>query len=134
MLLIGNGRVITRDSANPFIENGAVLCDGKLIKEVGTYNDLKAKYPQAEFIDAKGGLIMPGLINAHNHIYSAMSRGISIKGYNPKGFLDILDGFFIHCRHILLDLLILFRVGIIKSRCRGRIEDQRKEADRLIDG
>ncbi|MCR5427944.1 MAG: putative aminohydrolase SsnA [Lachnospiraceae bacterium] len=92
MLLIGNGRVITRDSAHPFIECGAVVCDGKVIVEVGEYTALKAKYPSAEFIDAKGGLIMPGMINAHNHIYSAMSRGISIKGYNPKGFLDILDG------------------------------------------
>ena len=92
MLLIGNGRVITRDSAHPFIECGAVACDGKVIVEVGEYTALKAKYPSAEFIDAKGGVIMPGLINTHNHIYSAMSRGISIKGYNPKGFLDILDG------------------------------------------
>ena len=92
MLLIGNGRLITRDNAAPFIENGAVVCDGKLVKEVGEYDILRAKYPEAEFIDAKGGLIMPGLINAHNHIYSAMSRGISIKGYDPKGFLDILDG------------------------------------------
>ena len=92
MLLIGNGRVITRDDTAPFIENGAVACDGKLIIEVGDYSSLKSKYPDAEFIDAKGGLIMPGMINVHNHIYSAMSRGISINGYNPKGFLDILDG------------------------------------------
>ena len=92
MLLIGNGRVITRDDTAPFIENGAVACDGKLIIEVGDYRSLKSKYPDAEFVDAKGGLIMPGMINAHNHIYSAMSRGISINGYNPKGFLDILDG------------------------------------------
>lgn len=92
MLLIGNGRVITRDSSNPFIENGAVVCDGSVILEVGDFNTLKDKYPSAEFINAAGGVIMPGMINAHNHIYSAMSRGISIPGYNPKGFLDILDG------------------------------------------
>ena len=35
MLLIGNGKVIARDSANTFIDNGAVAIDGKLIKEVG---------------------------------------------------------------------------------------------------
>ncbi|MCR5322692.1 MAG: putative aminohydrolase SsnA [Lachnospiraceae bacterium] len=92
MLLIGNGRVITRDTEMSFIEKGGVVCDGKLIVEVGDYDPLRSKYPDAEFIDAKGGLIMPGLINAHNHIYSAMSRGISINGYAPKGFLDILDG------------------------------------------
>ena len=35
---------------------------------------------------------MPAFINTHEHIYSAMARGLSIKGYSPKGFLDILDG------------------------------------------
>ncbi len=35
---------------------------------------------------------MPAFINAHEHIYSAFARGLSIKGYNPSGFLDILDG------------------------------------------
>lgn len=92
MKIIGNGRVITRDEKQPLIENGAVAVDGTLIVKVGKNNELRGEYPDAEFIDAKGGLIMPGLINMHNHIYSAMARGLSIKGYNPKGFLDILDG------------------------------------------
>lgn len=92
MLLIGGGKLITRDSAKPFIEDGAVLCDGRLIKEVGKTSDLKAKYKDAEFIDAKGSIIMPAFINVHEHIYSAMARGFSINGYNPKGFLEILDG------------------------------------------
>lgn len=92
MLIIGNGRMITRNDANPFLENGAVCIDGKKIKKVGQTEALKTEFPEAEFIDAKGGVIMPGLINTHNHIYSAMARGLSIDGYNPKGFLDILAG------------------------------------------
>ena len=91
MLLIGNGRLITRDD-DIYYEDGAVVTEGNLIKDVGTTADMKAKYPEAEFVDAKGGVIMPGFINMHNHIYSAFARGISIKGYNPKNFMDILDG------------------------------------------
>lgn len=92
MLLIGNGKVVTRDGDNPFIANGAVVIDGTKIKAVGSYDELKAVYPEAEFIDARGGVIMPGFINTHEHIYSAMARGLSIKGYNPQNFLDILEG------------------------------------------
>lgn len=92
MLLVGNGKVVTRGENHRIIENGCVAIDGGLIAAVGATSDLKGKYPDAEWIDVKGGLVMPGLINAHNHIYSAMSRGIAIKGYDPHGFLEILDG------------------------------------------
>ena len=91
MLLIGNGRLLTRDQGN-YIENGAVAIEGNLIKEVGETAKLKQKYPEAEWIDADGGVIMPGLVNTHNHIYSAFARGLSIKGYNPHDFNDILEG------------------------------------------
>lgn len=92
MLLIGNGRLITRGAHNRLIENGCVAADGNVIAAVGTTEELKKRYPGAEFIDARGGMILPGLINAHNHIYSAYSRGIAINGYSPANFLDILDG------------------------------------------
>ena len=92
MLVLGNGKVITRDAACPLIENGAVAIDGTTICKVSSTEDIKNAYPEAEYIDAKGGLIMPGFINVHEHIYSSFARGLSIKGYDPKGFLDILDG------------------------------------------
>ena len=92
MLIVGNGKLITRDDRVPVIENGAVGIEGTKIACVGTTEEIREKYKGAEYIDARGGVIMPGFINTHEHIYSAMARGLSIKGYSPKGFLDILDG------------------------------------------
>ena len=92
MLLIGNGQVITRDSDRPYLKNGAVVTDGPKIRAVGEYETLKAAYPDAQFVDAKGGVIMPGLINAHTHIYSGLARGLSIVGNNPTNFFEVLDG------------------------------------------
>ncbi|MDL2238306.1 amidohydrolase family protein, partial [Christensenellaceae bacterium OttesenSCG-928-K19] len=91
-LLIGNGNVITRNPDHPFIVGGCVAVEGRQIKEVGQSGALREKYAGAEWVDAHGGVIMPGLINAHNHIYSAMARGLSIKGHSPANFMDILDG------------------------------------------
>lgn len=92
MLIIGNGRMITRNPENPYYEDGAVAMDGGVIIRAGSEEEIRKAFPAAEYIDAKGGVIMPAFINTHEHIYSAMARGLSINGYNPKGFLDILDG------------------------------------------
>jgi putative selenium metabolism protein SsnA len=92
MLLIGNGRLITRDEAAPYLENGAVACDGETIAAVGVTSALRAQYPDAEFLDARGGVIMPGLINTHEHIYSSFARGLTLAGYSPGSFTDILEG------------------------------------------
>ena len=104
MLVIGNGKLFTRNDEMPFVENGAVAIEGTKIAAVGETEAIKKQYGDAEFIDAKGGVIMPAFINTHEHIYSAMARGLSIKGYNPKGFLDILDGMWWNIdRHLTLE-------------------------------
>ena len=103
MLLLGNGRVITRDPAKPFLANGCVAMDGDVIAEVDDTGSVRGRHPGAEFVDAHGGVIMPGLINAHEHIYSAFARGLAIRGYHPEGFLSILDGLWWTLdRHLLL--------------------------------
>ena len=91
MILVGNGRVITRDAANPYIEDGAVLIEGDSIVAVGKESELRARAVGASFVDAHGGVIMPGLVNCHTHIYSGLARGLSIKGCNPTNFLENLE-------------------------------------------
>ncbi len=91
-LLVGNGKVVTRDESRPYLAEGCLYLEDGSIKEVGDTKELRAKYPEAEWVDAQGRLIMPGLINTHHHIYSAFARGLSIRGYSPKNFDDILDG------------------------------------------
>ena len=91
MILVGNGRVITRDAANPYIEDGAVLIEGDSIVAVGKESELRTRAVGASFVDAHGGVIMPGLVNCHTHIYSGLARGLSIKGCNPTNFLENLE-------------------------------------------
>jgi putative selenium metabolism protein SsnA len=92
MLLIGNGKLVTRDSACPFIENGAVLVDGKTIRDIGETSSLRAQYPDAEYLDAQGKLVMPGFINTHMHYYSTFARGIALGGKPATTFGEILSG------------------------------------------
>ena len=86
MLMIGNGRLVTRDAEQPFFENGAVVIDGTTVKKVGDLETLKKEFPDAEFVDAKGGVIMPAFINTHEHIYSAMARALALTDMIQKDF------------------------------------------------
>ena len=92
MYILANGRLITRDPALGYLRDGGVVIQGRTILDRGTTAELRAKYPAAEFLDARGGVIMPAFINAHTHIYSALARGLSIKGYNATNFYEVLDG------------------------------------------
>ena len=91
MLIVGNGRVVTRDAQMPFLEHGAVAIEGDAIQSVGEEVELVAAHPGAEYIDAHGGVIMPGLVNCHTHIYSGLARGLAITGCNPHNFLENLE-------------------------------------------
>ena len=91
MLIVGNGRVVTRDAQMPFLEHGAVAIEGDAIQSVGEEAELVAAHPGAEYIDAHGGVIMPGLVNCHTHIYSGLARGLAITGCNPHNFLENLE-------------------------------------------
>lgn len=92
MIVLANGKVITRDPDKAYLADGGVAIDKDKIIEVSSTENLKNKYPNAEFIDAKGNLIMPAFINAHTHIYSALARGLSIVGNDPQNFYEVLDG------------------------------------------
>lgn len=76
-LLIAGGTIVTMDKERRLIEDGAVaIKNGKIIlvgKNSVVAKNLRAK----ETINAKGKLIIPGLINAHTHLPMVLFRGIS---------------------------------------------------------
>ncbi|HEU5378396.1 MAG TPA: putative aminohydrolase SsnA [Ktedonobacteraceae bacterium] len=88
--LIGNGTVVTLGSASAVIEKGAVLVRDQRIAAVGNEADLLVQYPTTPFVDARGGLIMPGFLCTHTHFYGAFARGMAIPGDPPRTFREIL--------------------------------------------
>lgn len=90
--LIINGKIVTRDDEMPFLDGGAIAIDGNRIAEIGDTQKLKEKYKNAKIIDAKGRLVMPGLINAHMHYYSTFARGINFGGRPAGTFGEVLRG------------------------------------------
>ncbi|OEH84269.1 chlorohydrolase [Desulfuribacillus stibiiarsenatis] len=91
MIIVGNGTVITLDDQQRVIENGAVLIEKDRILDVGKTEDLMQRFSDVTFIDAKHGLIMPGMTNIHTHFYSAFARGMAVPGEPAQNFPQILE-------------------------------------------
>lgn len=89
-MIIGNGRLITNSDKIGFMDNGAVLIKGNVVEEIGDFETLKKANPNEEVLDANGQLIMPGMICAHSHIYSAYARGMAPSGATDN-FFNILE-------------------------------------------
>ena len=67
MYVIGNGKLISVSGKLPYHESGAVAVEGSIITEVGETEHILEKYPDADYIDAKGCAIAPGFIDLHTH-------------------------------------------------------------------
>ncbi|MEO6885387.1 MAG: amidohydrolase family protein [Jatrophihabitantaceae bacterium] len=66
-LLIVGGDVVTMDAARRVVTCATIaIADGQ-IAAIGTADSLRAKFPGAPEHDATGCVIVPGLINAHQH-------------------------------------------------------------------
>ena len=74
--IVGPGTVVTAFGGADVVPDGAVAWqDGRVI-EVGRREVLALAHPGADVLDARGGLILPGLVNLHHHFYSSLARGL----------------------------------------------------------
>jgi putative selenium metabolism protein SsnA len=89
-MLITNGTLVTWGAEPQILTGHALYLDDGLIQAVGPTAELRARYPQAEQLDARGQLVMPGNICAHTHFYGAYARGMAIPGPAPADFPQIL--------------------------------------------
>jgi 5-methylthioadenosine/S-adenosylhomocysteine deaminase len=74
-ILIQGGTIITMKNRR-IIRDGAIAVEEKTIVDVGKTHELKRKYGRGyEKIDAKGKVVMPGIINTHQHAAMSLLRG-----------------------------------------------------------
>ena len=90
-MLITNATLITWANPNQILEHHALYLAGDRIADLGSSDELRVKYPEAETLDAHGQYVMPGNICAHTHFYGAFARGLAIPGDPPKDFPEILE-------------------------------------------
>jgi cytosine/adenosine deaminase-related metal-dependent hydrolase len=83
-LLIKNADLVaTMNDADDRIPNGAVLIENDVIRAVGPSDELDAEAD--ETIDARGTVVLPGLVNTHHHFFQTLTRNLP-GGQNAKLF------------------------------------------------
>ncbi len=73
------------------IESGAILVEDGIIASVGDFNQLKTANPDAGVEKIDTGLLTPGLVNLHHHLYSSFARGWAGTGKHSANFKEILE-------------------------------------------
>jgi 5-methylthioadenosine/S-adenosylhomocysteine deaminase len=90
-LLVKGGTVVTMDDKRRVVHDGAIAAeDGKIIF-VGPAEKAPSGFRSDEVVDAKGCIVMPGLICSHTHLYGIALRGSALGIKPPSDFLQILQ-------------------------------------------
>ncbi len=78
-------RLLTMDASQPHaareIRDGALVAEGPQIVWVGTTAELPTAYAErigqgARLLEARGRLVMPGMVNTHHHFYQTLTRAV----------------------------------------------------------
>jgi 5-methylthioadenosine/S-adenosylhomocysteine deaminase len=76
-LVVRGGTVVTMDERGSVFEDGAVAVERGRIVAVGKRADIDKSYAGRETIEARGRIVMPGLINGHTHVPMTLFRGLA---------------------------------------------------------
>src|SRR5271154_153596 len=84
--LFKGGTVVTLDPKVPNLPIGDVLVDGDRIAAVGA----NLQVDDAEVIDAAGSIVMPGLIDAHHHMWLGVMRRMMPDVDDLFAYIDVV--------------------------------------------
>lgn len=80
-LIYGPAVLLAGSDQGPKNRYGVVVVEGK-IAAVGPFDELRAQHPSAKLVDVGGTTILPGLTDAHGHLYGL---GLSLDTVNLVG-------------------------------------------------
>jgi 5-methylthioadenosine/S-adenosylhomocysteine deaminase len=90
-LLVTNAYVLTADAKRTKHQDGAIAIQGRDIAAVGPSAEITRAWKGKRTIDAKGGMVHPGMIDAHYHVtqhmIGKMIQEVSFEGADPTAWI-----------------------------------------------
>jgi len=88
-LIVEGKYVVTMDEDQTVFKNGAVAIKDGLIVALGSAADINAEHAAAEHIRGDNRILMPGLVNGHQHAAMTLLRGVA----DDRALLDWLTNY-----------------------------------------
>lgn len=96
-IIIKNGYVVTMDTQRRVFDPGYVKIRGKMISAVGPMSEAPRESGMEKIINAEGHIVIPGLINMHQHHWYNLFKGLG----DGMSFEEWLDNLFFLSRSAL---------------------------------
>ncbi len=115
-LLVTADILLTLDAGSRILKDAAIAVVGRDIAEVGSAADLARRWAPAASVEGRGRLVMPGMVNVHNHTPLMITRGmIEDIGHAPMYTPGIPQGHWLGAEETyalsLLGMYELLRAG-----------------------
>jgi cytosine/adenosine deaminase-related metal-dependent hydrolase len=86
--ILSHGRIINPGMEPAYIDDGHIVITGDRIDSVSS--QLPSEDHADQVIDLKGKTVLPGMINSHTHLYSALALGMPPPTPRPQNFVEHL--------------------------------------------
>ncbi len=69
--------IVTNDGERQTLKNVSLAVRDSLIAAIGSNEEIRAQFPNAEFYDGSRKALLPGLINCHAHLSASIAKGFN---------------------------------------------------------
>jgi 5-methylthioadenosine/S-adenosylhomocysteine deaminase len=90
-ILVKGGIIVTMDDDQRILSNHSIVIEDGRFRAIGETDQITRDWKTDEVINASGGIVMPGLICSHTHLYGMLLRGAKLDIAPPSDFTQILQ-------------------------------------------
>lgn len=119
LLVTGAARLVTMDADRTVLTDAAVAVAAGRIVAIGTTDELRAAHPGAAELDAAGGWVTPGLVDAHQHLTGDRLARASIPDDLPPGAAVFTWAVPLHAAHTADDDELAATLALVEAARNG---------------
>ena len=75
-MILADGWVVTMNGRREILDGASILIEGDRIGAIGSRSTLCGRNPEAEVVECRDAIVIPGLVNTHTHLFQTLLKGL----------------------------------------------------------